>query len=204
MSIYKKLAEVQCALLHKEIPKSGYNKHKGFKYHELSDLIPPIFEECMKQELTLVFTFIEDAAILKIRDWNGNDEISVRITVPELIVPEKNPNNQLIQAVGANATYLKRYLLVNTFLIMEEELIDSDNTEEAPASSAKTSGDKPVADIDINELIKKATETLQKKGLSDAEITPKAVKRQVMTMVNTPPERRAVNNYFKDLKEGSK
>ena len=205
MSIYKKLATVQCELLKKHIKKSGYNNHKRFDYYELEDLIPPIFEECMKQELTLVFTFVENAAILKIRDWNGKDEISVRVTVPDLVIPDKNPNNALIQAVGANSTYLKRYLLVNTFLIMEKEVIDSDNSKDNTTSkeNASSAKDNEVADINIEGLITEANETLLKKGVSESEITPRALKRQVMKMVHTPPERRAVNNYFKGLKEGS-
>ena len=190
-NIYQKLANIQCALLKKDIKKSGYNKHKGFKYHELEDLIPPIFEECMKQEVTLVFTFVENAAILKIRDWNGKDEISVRITSPELVVPEKNPNNQLIQAVGANVTYLKRYLLVNTFLITESELIDSSVGNDASSAEKKQTAKKtpkketpkkePVEEVKSNlnydKLYETAMTDLKKRGLDDGEINALAIKR---------------------------
>lgn len=212
MSIYKKLAHIQCELLKKDIKKSGYNQHKHFKYHELEDLIPPIFEECMKQELTLVFTFVENATVLKLRDWNGKDEISVRITQPELVVPEKNPNNQLIQAVGANATYLKRYLLVNTFLITGEEVIDSDgNASSAVNQSKNETSDKPdkkeepeVADLPMGKLVLEAKQTLEAKGLTEKEITYKALKNTILRMKQwSVPERRCILNYFKE-KGGSK
>ena len=209
MSIYQKLANIQCALLKKDIPKSGYNKHKGFKYHELEDLIPPIFEECMKEELTLVFTFVENAAILKIRDWNGKDEISVRVTMPELVIPDKNPNNQLIQAVGANVTYMKRYLLVNTFLIIEKEVIDASNTsnthdvtesEKQPKKEAE-----PVRELNFQELLDKAFDKLKKRSLSDSEINAFAVKKCIEKMVKPKLnryEKKAmyvfVNDYFKN------
>lgn len=193
MSIYKKLAHIQCELLKKDIPKSGKNNHKGFRYHELEDLIPPIFEECMKQELTLVFTFVENAAVLKLRDWNSKDEISVRVTTPELVIPEKNPNNQLIQAVGANVTYLKRYLLVNTFLITEKEVIDSDNP------SKKSEPVKEVADVNVPLLLVEAEKKLKSKGVEDKDITPQTLKMTVRKLQKwNPSEMRAINNYFKE------
>lgn len=208
MSIYQKLANIQCALLKKDIPKSGYNKHKGFKYHELEDLIPPIFEECMKEELTLVFTFVENAAVLKIRDWNGKDEISVRVTMPELVIPDKNPNNQLIQAVGANVTYMKRYLLVNTFLIIEKEVIDASNTgntnDVTESEKQRKKEAEPVRELNLQELVDKALTKLQKKGLSNEEITSFAVKKCIEKMVKpklNKSEKKAmyafVNEYFK-------
>lgn len=195
MSIYKKLATIQCNLLKKDIPKSGYNSHKRFHYYELEDLIPPIFEECMKQELTLIFTFVENAAILKLHDWNSKDEISVRITQPELVIPDKNPNNQLIQACGANVTYMKRYLLVNTFLITEKEMIDSDDS---PAISEPKSKPETV-DLNVGLLVAEAEANLKKKGLDDSEITPQAIKMAVRKLKKWPPaEMRTINNYFKE------
>ena len=179
MSIYKKLATIQCNLLKKDIKKSGYNKHKNFHYHELEDLIPPIFEECMKQEITLVFTFVENAAILKLHDWNSKDEISVRITQPELVVPEKNPNNKLIQDCGANVTYLKRYLLVNTFLITEKEVIDSDNggdvassagTKNTNKSKSSKKKEEEVKEVPIGKLTLEARDKLVKGGIDENEI----------------------------------
>lgn len=195
MSIYKKLATIQCNLLNVNIKKSGHNRHKNFKYHELEDLIPPIFEECMKQELTLMFTFVDNAAILKLKDWNGKDEISVRITQPELVIPEKNPNNQLIQAVGANVTYLKRYLLINTFLITEKEVIDSDNVASSAEKVTFKETSEPKSNIDVPSLIKEAKEKLVKKGV---EPTNKAIKNQVRTLKTySVADRRAINEYFK-------
>lgn len=128
MNIYAKLASIQKKIMSMKIPKSGYNKHRDFHYHELEDLLPPIFEACFEEELTLMFNFTEDAAVLHLKSWNANtevaplDEIRVRAPFPE-VVPNKGTS--IIQTEGAYITYLKRYLLTNLFLIIENDIIDS-------------------------------------------------------------------------------
>ena len=128
MSIYKKLARIQRKLMGVEIPKSGRNKFQKYNYYELEDLLPPIFEACFEERLTLMFNFTEDAAVLHLKSWDANtevsalDEIRVRAPFPEL-APNKGMSN--IQAEGAYITYLKRYLLINLFLIMENDIVDS-------------------------------------------------------------------------------
>jgi hypothetical protein len=138
--IYKKVAEVQCALLSRELPKSGFNKFNKFHYHELEDLLPPIIQECFKRDLMLFFNFTEDAGVLKIKDMNSEGvEMNVRVPMPP-IAELKTMN--LIQSEGAYITYLKRYLLLNTFLITEKDVVDSDGGKEPPKRPVKPK--KPV------------------------------------------------------------
>ena len=65
-NVHAKLAEVHMQLMGMKIKKTGHNAHKHFDYYELSDIIPPVTQECHKQGLTLEFAFCEDVAILKI------------------------------------------------------------------------------------------------------------------------------------------
>lgn len=153
MSIYKKLARIQRKLMGMEISKSGWNSHRKYHYYDLDDILPPIFEACFEEELTLMFNFTEDAAVLHLKSWNAKgdvsirDELSVRVPFPELM-PKKGMDH--IQVEGSYVTYLKRYLLINLFLIMENDVIDSgaDNCDcecdckEKPVKKAKSKESK--------------------------------------------------------------
>ncbi len=154
MSIYKKLARIQRKLMGVEMSKSGYNGFKKFHYYELEDILPHIFQACFEEELTLFFSFTEDQAVLHIKSWEKEgtvgtrDEVSIRAPFPE-ITPNKGDNK--IQTAGAYMTYLKRYLLMNTFLITEKDVIDAANNK-----CDCSCNDKPVA--------KKSKKAPSKKG----------------------------------------
>ena len=81
MKIYEKLALIQKNLMSMKLPKSGYNSFRKFHYYELEDILPAIFQECYKQELFMEFTFTNELAQLKIRNWNEPGE-SVITSVP--------------------------------------------------------------------------------------------------------------------------
>ena len=209
MSIYKRLSQINCNLLKKNIPKTGYNKHKNFKYYELVDMIPHATMECHQANIALVFPFCEGVAILKLVDMDDPSKyITYRLKIPELVVPEKNPNNKIIQDYGADITYLKRYLLQLAFpCFSDKDFIDGEvassakNTNE---SSAKKE-EKKVADLPMGELVLKAKEKLVKKGISEKEITYKMLKDTILFMQSwTVEERRGILNYFKEKEEGAK
>lgn len=127
-NIYKKLGNVQRNLLKRKIPKSGKNKFGGFEYYELQDLLSILIEECSKEGLSFIFSFTEEKALLHIYDVdNENGEITNCVIVPEL--KELNRGMNIIQSYGSYITYLKRYLLLNTFLIGESSYIDSNASE---------------------------------------------------------------------------
>ena len=203
MNIHRRLAEVHMSLMNMTITKSGYNKHKHFYYYELEDILPPVLKECYKQKISVEFTYCEGVAILKLVDWdNPKEYIPFRIQMPEVIVEEGNPNNKLIQNLGANTSYLQRYLLKLAFpCLTDKDLVDSDTKE---ASSEKTSAEKveepkkqEVADLNVPSLLVEAEKKLKAKGIE--EITPKMLKMQVRNLRNwSVPERRAINNYFKE------
>ena len=151
-NIYKKLSVVQRNLLKRDIPKSGKNKFGGFEYYELSDLLPALIDECSKEGLAFLFSFTEEKALIHVYDVdNENSEITNCVIVPEL--KELNRGMNLIQSYGSYITYLKRYLLLNTFLIGESSYIDSNASEienkpthkaPKPKSTRKTTTPTPV------------------------------------------------------------
>lgn len=208
MSIYRRLSQINCNLLKKNIPKTGYNKHKKYKYYELADMIPHANMECHQANIALVFPFCEDVAILKLVDMDDPSKyITYRLRIPELVVPEKNQNTNIIQDYGADITYLKRYLLQLAFpCFSDKDFIDGEvassakNTNESSAKKKSESKKEPeTVDLNVGLLVAEAEANLKKKGLDDSEITPQAIKMTVRKLKKwSPAEMRTINNYFKE------
>lgn len=192
MTIYQKIAGIQKNLLHKELPKSGYNKFGKFKYYELEDILPAIFSECYEQELFIEFSFTNELAQLKIRNWNEPGEsVITSVPMPEIVALNKGMN--VMQSEGSYITYLKRYLLVNMFLIVEKDVVDSDKT--VKGSSARTEK------VEATGAVQKIREYIHKKD-SSLEITPSMINTNRMKLFKdgklTKAENKEVYNWFKN------
>lgn len=192
MTIYQKIAGIQKNLLHKELPKSGYNKFGGFKYYELEDILPSIFTECYEQGLFLEFSFTTDLAQLKIRNWNEPGEsVITSVPMPEIVALNRGMN--VMQSEGSYITYLKRYLLVNMFLIVEKDVVDSDKN--VKSSSARTEK------VEATGAVQKIREYIHKKD-SSLEITPSMINTHRMKLFKdgelTKAENKEAYNWFKN------
>ena len=202
MTIYQKIAGIQKNLLHKELPKSGYNKFGKFKYYELEDILPAIFSECYEQELFIEFSFTNDLAQLKIRNWNEPGEsVITSVPMPEIVALNKGMN--VMQSEGSYITYLKRYLLMNMFLIMEKDIVDS-NTNNAGVKKKTNTSKKEVSDSDP---VQKVREYIHSKDKT-IEITPLMVNQNRMKMVKsgdlTKDESKIVFEWFKKQEKEAK
>lgn len=195
MTIYQKIAGIQKNLLHKELPKSGYNTFGKFKYYELEDILPAIFSECYEQELFIEFSFTNELAQLKIRNWNEPGEsVITSVPMPEIVALNKGMN--VMQSEGSYITYLKRYLLVNMFLIVEKDVVDSDKT--VKGSSARTEK------VEATGAVQKIREYIHKKD-SSLEITPSMINTHRMKLFKdgelTKAENKEAYNWFLNQKE---
>ena len=215
MSIYEKLSKVQLALMRRDIKKTGHNTFKKYHYYTLDDLMAPCIEECNREGLTFFFNFRNNEAIIRLHEWeNPKEGITCGLPFPELINPDedvKNKNNILVQDLGAAVTYLKRYLLINLFDITDVELIDSESNDDASSAEKNTKKEskrdklkkEEPRDLNLQELLDNALTTLQKKGLSNEEITSFAVKKQIKKTDDFNKKELSliydfVNKYFKD------
>lgn len=123
-NIYSSLGKIQCELQGIELKKSGWNQFGNFKYYELDDILPTIQQLCFKHHVLLDFTFTKEEGILEIRKWEKPQEVfQSRIPLPPL--KEMNKKMNIVQSLGSYVTYIKRYLLMNTFLISEKSVVDS-------------------------------------------------------------------------------
>lgn len=196
MTIYQKIVGIQKNLLQKELPKSGYNKFGNFRYHELEDILPTIFRECYNQELFIEFSFTNELAQLKIRNWNEPGEsVITSVPMPEIVPLNRGMN--IMQSEGSYITYLKRYLLINMFLIVEKDVVDSDNVKHAASKSSSV----PTEKVEATGAVQKIREYIHKKD-SSLEITPSMINTHRMKLFKdgelTKAENKEAYNWFKN------
>jgi hypothetical protein len=128
MSVYKKLQEARIKLQNTELKKSGHNKFAGYKYFELGDFLPSIQKICDQLGLCGVVSFNHEMAFLQIIDTE--DGTSVMFTSPMSSAALKGCHD--VQNLGAVQTYLRRYLWVNAFEIVEHDALDATMGSDAP------------------------------------------------------------------------
>lgn len=202
--IYEKLANVQMNLLKKPLKKSGYNSFGKFNYFELKDILPAIMEECYKEGLILTFSFMEDYAILKIRDTDSAELVeSNRVSVPKLEIVKKGMN--VMQSYGSYMTYIKRYLLLNTFLLDEDSVIDSEVASESPKKQLKQRKETPekqrVSMDTSNVEVKNFKNPSEYLAYFEGELVSEGYEITKQSMFKKCTEQRLVNKSFKPLEK---
>lgn len=201
MSIYEKLARMQNEMHYIGFKKTGSNKFLKAKYFKLDDLLKELIPLTTKYETTLIFSFTSDG-VLKLKDWDPEKgEISIRVPFPEFKVSDPN---KLTQNIGGAITYLKRYLLMDMFLSMEEDEIE----EGAGKKENNNSFDgMPKKEVDVDEVLNKIKAHIHKKD-STIQITPVMINRTRMNMFKKKEidevESRAVFEWFKKQEKEAK
>lgn len=201
MSIYEKLARIQEEVMNTSFSKSGENKFQKYDYFELEDLLQKIIPLTIKYETTIMFSFTEHG-VLKLKDWNPEKgEVSIRVPFPELEAINRGTNK--IQSTGAYITYLKRYLLMNMFLIMEKDIVDS-NTNNAGVKKETNTSKK---EVDVDEVLNKIKAHIHKKD-STIPITPVRINITRRNMLKKKEidevESKAVFEWFKKQEKEAK
>jgi len=181
MSIYDKIADVQMELLDEEFKtKRGYHG----EYMGLEELTCKILPKCYKHGLFYYFTANETHLILKIIDRETKDVLS---PAPHVRLPELSKD---MKVEGGNITYMKRYLLMDTFQVIAESFDPDDTKDGLPpqknndASSARKKNTKKepseTVNVDIPQLYEDALKELRTvKGLNDSEITISAIRKHI-------------------------
>jgi len=128
MSIYKKLQEARIMLQNTKLKKSGHNKFANYYYFELGDFLPEIQNICQKVGMCGVVAFNKEDAYLTIYDTD--DGSFATFTSPMSSAALKGCHD--VQNLGAVQTYLRRYLWVNAFEIVEHDALEPLTGKETP------------------------------------------------------------------------
>ncbi len=142
MSVHKKLMKVRVALAETELKRSGEVKDKGgkviYKHFELHDFLPSAMRLMMDNDLAAVFRYESDEATLTVLDLeNREDKIVFTSPIAEATVH----GGQAIQNLGAQHTYLRRYLWVMALELTEQDAVEG--AQGAKAQGGKAQGEKP-------------------------------------------------------------
>lgn len=123
--IYGKLKLARVKVQEAELKKSGKNKHLGFSYYELGDVLPTVNKVFDDLGLLGVFSIKGDAQF-------GTATLTIYDTEDESFVVFESPTAQAtlvkatpVQELGAVHTYLKRYLYLNALELVEPDLLDN-------------------------------------------------------------------------------
>lgn len=137
MNIYEKLNEARLKIAEKGLSKTGSNTFAGFKYFELSEILPIVTKVNAELKLFSAFSFLRDTATLEIVNAEKPDE---KVTFSFAYSPDGATLKAChkIQNEGAVQTYIKRYLYQNAYEIAEADQLDatSGRDEQKPSRPA--------------------------------------------------------------------
>jgi len=123
MNAHQKLSNARVKLQKSEIKKSGKNKHLGFEYFELADFLPTINEINLELGIVTSFSISETLATLTVFNAEKPEETIV-FTSP-VAHAKLQGNASPIQELGSQHTYMRRYLYLMAYEIIENDSLDA-------------------------------------------------------------------------------
>ena len=121
-NIYQKMQDIKLELQKMDLKKSGQNKYAWYSYFELKDFLPSIVELMNKHGVFSKIDFTDHDATLRIVNIeNPSDFVSYNSPVATLELKGCNS----VQALWWVQTYLRRYLYMNAFDIVEADMFDA-------------------------------------------------------------------------------
>ena len=158
MNVYEKLAEARAELKGKNLKMSGKNTYAGYDYFDLKDLLPHITEIERKNKLLSVVRYSADIATLTVYNTE-NPEEKIEFSSPMSTAELKGCH--AVQNLGAVETYLRRYLYLAAYEIVEAEQLDLIQGKPDNASKMSNKSENSNKWIKVNEAIKGTSLTLK-------------------------------------------
>ena len=144
-NIYSKMQKARCEFQEKPLKKSGHNQFAGYHYFELGDFLPTINALLEKYNLCSHINFTNELATLTIYNSENTDE-KIEFTSPMSEANLKGCHS--VQNLGAVQTYLRRYLYVNAFEIVESDGLEATTGKEDTKLSNKTKTNVKISKIE--------------------------------------------------------
>jgi len=182
----KRLQKVQLDLMQEEISETSYDV-----------LLPLIFKKCYENNLTFWFNFLEDAAVLNLRDVeHENYELNIRHYYANAPLSQEN-----IDAIKLN-------LLVNAFLVINRKVvIDLPVKSEVPQNQMdktqpkkEVKHEKPIKQSNAvpPTSIRTVIDMLEKNG---EPVTRKSIQKYLQLDKMSTDNRRRCIAYLKSMEE---
>jgi len=137
MNVWQKLLAARIDFLKRGVTKSGVNLHAEFKYFELEDIVPVATEIFATYNCLFVTSFPDGKAIGNLINLdNVSEKIEVSFNTRSIAEPGKFRMNE-VQGLGAEITYMRRYLYFLILDVVEADAFDSESGKDAPAPKAE-------------------------------------------------------------------
>ena len=161
-NVRQKLQEARMRLKDEKITKSGANSFLKSKYYTLADIQTPITKVCNEVGICPVITFTNEIATMTIYDFDSEETLVVTSPMIEIKTSEKK---SLIQELGGQETYQRRFMYLSVFEIIEEEQEEADDLDKHDILMIKTRIER-----EMTELLKRGLnfdDIIKQMGLKD-------------------------------------
>lgn len=197
MNIYEKLNAARLQIAEKGLSKTGNNTFAGFKYFELSEILPVVNKVNNELKLFSAFSFLRDTATLEIVNAEKPEE---KVTFSFAYSPDgaKLKACHQIQNEGAVQTYIKRYLYQNAYEIAEADQLDASVGRDEPKPTSKPA--KTAKASEAPKASKKSfAETIAEVAKEHPEELNEALGKNGYESVDEIIERQAQVAFYSDL-----
>lgn len=172
MNVYQKLIEARSQFLNDGVEKSGKNMNVGFKYFELTDIVPSVTKIFKELGLIAIDKFTNETAYMTIVNCDAPEEtIEFEAPFNQIAPIVSNAGKQVtneMQALGSSITYMRRYLYMIAMDIVENDEIEPQITNDTPAEAPKKAPATPEQRQEVKQELTAPAENasdLQIKGL---------------------------------------
>ena len=172
MNVYQKLIEARSQFLNDGVEKSGKNMNVGFKYFELTDIVPSVTKIFKELGLIAIDKFTNETAYMTIVNCDAPEEtIEFEAPFNQIAPIVSNAGKQVtneMHALGSSITYMRRYLYMIAMDIVENDEIEPQITNDTPAEAPKKAPATPEQRQEVKQELTAPAEnasTLQIKGL---------------------------------------
>lgn len=142
MNIYEKIMNARVALKAAGMKQSGNNTYAGYTYFDLTDMLPKITAIEAEYKMLSVVRFGEELATLTVYNTEAPEE-HIEFSSPMSTANLKGCHE--VQNLGAVETYIRRYLYLVAYEIVECEVLDKVQGKPGTLGEPKASGSgKPV------------------------------------------------------------
>lgn len=121
-NIYLKIQMCRVELQAMNLRKTGKNKFAGFSYYTLEDITPTLNKLLLKYRLASEISFNSQIGRLKLVNIDNTQETLI-FEAPMREAEQKGCNS--VQNLGATITYMRRYLYLIAFDIVEYDTFDA-------------------------------------------------------------------------------
>lgn len=183
LNIYQKLKKMRSELYTKNIKKTATNAFAKYDYLTLDVLIPEVDELCNKFNVLIINNFTELEVTTKLINLDNTEEEIVFTSYVDLKVPTGQIKGT--QAIGSNHTYMRRYMLMLIFEIIESDEIETN----AGKHEKKELTELEKLQIEVKKIVTEKYPDSVKEAFQSLGITAQSNEEQLKEAINKIKEK---------------